>query len=93
MGEEHYKSREFCRDIGCEVQQELDKYEKENPMYEVRKTECVGNCRYTREDFMIWLNSNGYTLKGKTDEIFASGTAHQFHEWLQKHGVEIAKKG
>ncbi|MBU2560827.1 MAG: hypothetical protein KKD17_00895 [Nanoarchaeota archaeon] len=93
MGEEHYKSREFCRDIGCEVQQELDRHERGSKMYEQAKQECRGNCKETRQTFLMWLRENEYALRNTQEnaDVFAGGTAYEFHDWLQKHGVEIVK--
>ncbi|MBW2972705.1 hypothetical protein KY359_06745 [Candidatus Woesearchaeota archaeon] len=93
MGDEYYKSRQFCRDKGCDVQIEMDKYEKDGSMYEGLKGECRGNCRFSRTDFVMYLDEQGFVLRGlgEVDATFAGGTAYQFHDWLQKYGVEIVK--
>lgn len=57
-----YKRREFCNDVECSVQVELNKLESGSEDYEqVRKT-CSTNCRYTTWQFHHWLIEKGYLI-------------------------------
>ena len=63
-----YKRREFCKDIPCSVQVELNKYPSGTEEYEnIRKT-CKTNCRYTTYDFHHWLIEKGYLIVRLKDE-------------------------
>jgi hypothetical protein len=57
-----YKRREFCNDVKCPVQVELNKLEVGSEEYEkVRKT-CKTDCRYTTYEFHHWLIEKGYLI-------------------------------
>jgi len=64
-----YKRREFCNDVKCPVQMELNRLADKTEEYErVRKT-CSTACRYTTWQFHHWLIEKGYLiLKPKNPE-------------------------
>jgi hypothetical protein len=63
-----YKRREFCNDVNCPVQVELNKLASGSEEYEqVRKT-CRTDCRYTTYQFHHWLIEKGYLIVRPKDE-------------------------
>ncbi|NIP40451.1 MAG: hypothetical protein GTN39_02940 [Candidatus Aenigmarchaeota archaeon] len=61
-GYEDYRRREFCNDIRCPVQVELNKQKEGSEEYErIRKT-CGESCRFTTWDFHHWLIDKGYLI-------------------------------
>jgi len=63
-----YKRREFCNDVKCPVQVELNKLESGSEDYEqVRKT-CSTDCKYTTWQFHHWLIEKGYLIVRPRDE-------------------------
>jgi len=55
-----YKRREFCNDIKCPVQMELNKQKEGCEAYErIRKT-CSTGCLFTTYQFHHWLSIKGY---------------------------------
>ena len=63
-----YKRREFCNDVECPVQVELNKLPEGSKEYEqVRKT-CKTGCRYTTYEFHHWLIEKGYLIVRPKDE-------------------------
>lgn len=57
-----YKRREFCRDIECPTQMELDLQKPGSEAYEKIRNVCKGNCRYTTYQFHHWLIDKGYLI-------------------------------
>ena len=57
-----YKRREFCKDVKCPVQLDLDKQEQESEEYESIRNICKTDCRYTTYQFHHWLIDKGYLL-------------------------------
>lgn len=57
-----YKRREFCNDIKCPVQMELNKLEDGSEEYERVRQTCRTNCRYTAWQFHHWLMEKGYLI-------------------------------
>lgn len=57
-----YERREFCKDIKCSVQLELDGEEPGSEGYEEVRSICTGGCKYTTYQFHHWLIDNGYLL-------------------------------
>jgi len=57
-----YKRREFCNDIKCPVQMELNKLEHGSEEYERVRQTCRVNCRYTTWQFHHWLMEKGYLI-------------------------------
>lgn len=57
-----YKHREFCNDIRCPVQIELNKRRNKTDEYERIRQTCTTNCRYTAWQFHHWLIEKGYSI-------------------------------
>lgn len=57
-----YKRREFCNDIECSVQMDLNKQKEGSPEYEKMRNICKNNCKYTTYQFHHWLIENGYLI-------------------------------
>ena len=63
-----YERREFCNDVNCPVQIELNTLATGSEEYEyVRKT-CSTNCRYTTWQFHHWLIEKGYLIVRPQDD-------------------------
>ena len=62
-----YKRREFCNDINCSVQIELNKLTSGSEEYEqIRKT-CSTACLFTTWQFHHWLIEKGYLIVRSQD--------------------------
>ena len=57
-----YQRREFCRDVKCPRQLELDKEKPGSPNYERIRFSCKSDCRYTTYQFHHWLIDKGYLI-------------------------------
>jgi len=57
-----YKRREFCKDVQCPVQMELNKLTEASPAYEQTRQKCSSGCLYTTWQFHHWLIEKGYIL-------------------------------
>ena len=57
-----YKRREFCKDVKCPVQLELDAQDEGSEEYERIRQTCKTNCRYTTYQFHHWLIERGYLI-------------------------------
>ena len=63
-----YERREFCNDVNCPMQIELNTLATGSEEYEyVRKT-CRTNCRYTTWQFHYWLIEKGYLIVRPQDD-------------------------
>ena len=63
-----YKRREFCNDVNCVVQVELNTLPAGSEEYEkIRKT-CRNDCKYTTWQFHHWLIEKGYLIVRPKDE-------------------------
>jgi hypothetical protein len=63
-----YKRREFCNDVHCSVQVELNKLASGSKKYEqIRKT-CSTACIFTTWQFHHWLIEKGYLIVRPQDE-------------------------
>jgi hypothetical protein len=57
-----YKKREFCNDIKCPLQMELNHWAETSEEYErIRKT-CSIACMFTTWQFHHWLIEKGYLI-------------------------------
>jgi len=57
-----YKRREYCNDVKCSVQMELNKQKEGSEEYEkIRKT-CALGCLFTTYQFHHWLIDKGYVI-------------------------------
>jgi hypothetical protein len=67
-GYEEYKKREFCKDVRCPIQLELNSLEPGSEDYErVRKT-CQTSCKHTAWEFHHWLIEKGYLIIRRVEE-------------------------
>ena len=57
-----YKRREFCKDVRCHVQLELDAQEEGSEEYEKIRQICKADCRRTTYEFHHWLIDKGYLI-------------------------------
>ena len=57
-----YKRREFCKDMKCPVQRELDIRTEGTAEYEKTRAICKSDCRYTTYQFHHWLIEEGYII-------------------------------
>ncbi len=57
-----YRSREFCNDVECPVQLELNSLEKGSEGYEKVREACKSDCRHTARQFHYWLMDRGYLV-------------------------------
>lgn len=57
-----YKRREFCKDVKCPVQMELNKLEESSRAYEQTRSKCSAACLYTTWQFHHWLIEKGYLI-------------------------------
>jgi hypothetical protein len=64
-----YKRREFCNDVKCPVQMELNNLKNKPDEYERIRQTCNTACKYTTWQFHHWLIEKGYLiLKPKSSE-------------------------
>ena len=61
-GYSEYKRREFCMDVKCPVQLELNFLEPNSEVYESIRQTCKTDCKYTTWEFHHWLIENGYLI-------------------------------
>jgi hypothetical protein len=57
-----YKRREFCKDVKCPVQHELNMQKEGCPAYELTRQKCSTACVYTTWQFHQWLIKKGYLI-------------------------------
>lgn len=57
-----YKRREFCKDVKCPVQLELNTRKEGSAEYEQTRAKCSAGCLYTTWQFHHWLIEKGYLI-------------------------------
>ncbi len=57
-----YQRREFCQDVRCPVQMDLNRHQEGSDSYEGIRQTCKSDCRYTTYQFHHWLINKGYLL-------------------------------
>jgi hypothetical protein len=57
-----YQAREYCRDIQCPVQLELNSLAAGSADYERVRAQCRTGCRHTTWEFHRWLIEHGYEV-------------------------------
>ena len=57
-----YKRREFCNDIKCPVQMQLNNLKEESEEHERIRHTCSATCRHTTWQFHHWLMEKGYLI-------------------------------
>ena len=60
-----YPRREFCKDVKCPVQVELETLAESSEGYEKLRAVCQTACRYTTYNFHHWLIEKGYLIVRK----------------------------
>jgi hypothetical protein len=63
-----YQRREFCKDIQCPVQMELERQAPGSESYEAIRLTCKTSCRYTTYQFHHWLINKGYLIVRPADQ-------------------------
>jgi hypothetical protein len=63
-----YKRREFCNDVKCSVQMELNKQQEKSEAYEKIRQTCKNACCYTTYQFHHWLIEKGYLIQKPKEE-------------------------
>ena len=61
-GYREYRKREFCNDVGCPVQVELNRHPQGSEKYEKLRAECTRGCRRTTHEFHKWLIEKGFII-------------------------------
>jgi len=61
-GYTEYERREFCRDVKCPMQTELERKEQGSDEYESIRQICKTGCKYTTYQFHHWLIEHGYLV-------------------------------
>ncbi|OHB93673.1 MAG: hypothetical protein A3E19_04470 [Planctomycetes bacterium RIFCSPHIGHO2_12_FULL_52_36] len=57
-----YKRREFCKDVKCPVQLDLDAQKEGSEAYDGIRKICKTDCKYTTYQFHHWLIERGYLI-------------------------------
>ena len=57
-----YQRRDYCKDVKCPVQLELDASEPGSGEYERIRAICKQDCRHTTYEFHHWLIEKGYLI-------------------------------
>jgi len=57
-----YKRREFCNDVKCPVQIELNCLTEKSDDYERKRKTCSTACMFTTWQFHHWLMEKGYLI-------------------------------
>lgn len=57
-----YKRREFCKDVKCPTQIELDAQKEGSEEYERIRATCKTDCKHTTYKFHHWLIDHGYLI-------------------------------
>ena len=57
-----YKSREFCNDVKCPVQLEMNSKKQGSKEYEKIRQTCKTNCKHSAREFHYWLIGRGYLI-------------------------------
>ncbi|MDP6624979.1 MAG: hypothetical protein QGG87_00785 [Nitrospinota bacterium] len=57
-----YKRREYCNDIKCTVQLDLNARDEGSEEYEKIRSICKNDCKCTTYQFHHWLIEKGYLI-------------------------------
>lgn len=57
-----YQRREFCNDVECSVQIEMNSHQQGSEAYERSRRTCTTDCVYTTWQFHQWLIEKGYLV-------------------------------
>ena len=88
-----YKRREFCNDVKCQVQLELNKQQEKSEAYEKIRQTCSNACCYTTYQFHHWLIDNGYILLAssqlkKSEQTILVNLHKSLVKWLDEKAQE-----
>lgn len=61
-GYEEYRRREYCRDVKCPLQTELETHPPGTSEYESVREKCRTGCLHTTWEFHHWLIEKGYLI-------------------------------
>ena len=98
-----YKKREFCNNIKCPIQLELNKHMENSAEYNAIRGVCSSNCLQSADNFLIWLKNNKYNIINANNpdpenhieklETLAKfeNTAWKFHRAISQQGFAIMK--
>jgi len=64
----NYKRREFCNNVNCPVQVELNRLISGSEEYEQVREMCRTDCKYTTYQFHHWLIEKGYLIVKPKEE-------------------------
>jgi hypothetical protein len=87
-----YQSREFCKDVKCPMQRELDNEARDETAQAAIKSVCRNGCVYFSDDLMRWLGEHGYTTSQEVKLDLSGETASQLHDRMKNAGIKIFKK-
>lgn len=57
-----YRRREFCKEVKCQMQLDLEQQNEGTEEYEKIRNICKNNCCFTTYQFHHWLINHGYLL-------------------------------
>jgi hypothetical protein len=57
-----YQRREYCKDVECSRQVELEKQTAGSEEYESIRQKCKADCLHTTYEFHHWLIDKGYLI-------------------------------
>jgi len=66
-GYTNYRRREYCKDVSCPIQLELEQYEQGSDGYERIRGICKKSCIHTTYEFHHWLMDKGYEIVRPSD--------------------------
>jgi len=60
-----YQRREYCKDVRCPIQLDLESKKEGSAEYDTVRNICKISCKHTTCEFHHWLIDNGYLLVKK----------------------------
>lgn len=63
-----YQRREYCKDIQCPIQLELESKDPGSNAYQQVRSVCQNDCRHTTYEFHHWLIDQGYLIVRPVDD-------------------------
>ncbi len=61
-GYTEYKRWEFCNDVKCQVQMEMNSTEENSQKYEKLRNICKSECKFSAREFHYWIMDKGYLI-------------------------------
>ena len=87
-GFSEYKRREFCNDVSCPVQMQLNAKDSNSEEYEHIRQKCATSCCYTTWQFHHWLIEKGYimlvSLKSQDKTSLTASIDKDVLQWIDK---------